>query len=125
MNIELLFIIGLTSLGIVGLTLIMFAKGVAGVSVSQITSYVAFILMIVSLGVLGYTHLILNPAILKTTLITYSVVTIILGIINVCEHITKQTWKHNVINFSVGASLTVIGFTMIYLIVSNNISALS
>ena len=125
MNIELLFIIGLTSLGIIGLTLIMFAKGVTNISVSQITSYVAFILMIVSLGVLGYTHLILNPAILKTTLITYSVVTIILGIINVCEHITKQTWKYNVINFSVGASLTVIGFTMIYLIVSNNISALS
>lgn len=125
MNIELLFIIGLTSLGIIGLTLIMFAKGVTNISVSQITSYVAFILMIVSLGVLGYTHLILNPAILKTTLITYSVVTIILGVINVCEHITKQTWKYNVINFSVGASLTVIGFTMIYLIVSNNISALS
>lgn len=125
MNIELIFITGLICLGIIGLTMSMFIKGITSVSVSQITGYIAGVLIMISLGVLGYTHLILNPAVLKTTLIIYAIVTITVGIINVCEHITKQTWKQNVINFSVGASLTVIGFSMIYLIVSNQVGALS
>lgn len=104
----------------------MFITGVSQTLVVKIINYITVVTMIIFLGIFAYTNLIVNPSDVKITFIIYSVVTILLGIINICETFINQKYDKEVENSICGISGLLIGISIsfIFLAISNSFSAL-
>lgn len=126
MNVGDLYMICMTFLWILTLMLIMFIMGVSQTLVVKIINYITVVTMIIFLGIFAYTNLIVNPSDIKTTFIIYSVVAIVLGIINIYETFINQGYDKEAENIICGISGLLIGISIsfIFLAVSNSFSAL-
>lgn len=127
MNVSDLYMICMTFLWILLLILIIFSTDVGQALVVTITNYITVIMMIVFLGIFAFTNLIVNPAGVKTTFVIYSVVAMVLGIINICETFINQKYEKEDENTICGISGLIIGMgiSFIFIAVSNIFSTLA
>lgn len=127
MNVSDLYMICMTFLWILLLILIIFSTDVGQALVVTITNYITVIMMMVFLGIFVFTNLIVNPAGVKTTFVIYSVVAMVLGIINICETFINQKYDKEDENTICGISGLIIGMgiSFIFIAVSNIFSTLA
>lgn len=127
MNVSDLYMICMTFLWILLLILIIFSTDVGQALVVTITNYITVIMMMVFLGIFAFTNLIVNPAGVKTTFVIYSVVAMVLGIINICETFINQKYDKEDENTICGISALIIGMgiSFIFIAVSNIFSTLA
>lgn len=127
MNVSDLYMICMTFLWILLLILIIFSTDVGQALVVTITNYITVIMMMVFLGIFAFTNLIVNPAGVKTTFVIYSVVAMVLGIINICETFINQKYDKEDENTICGISGLIIGMgiSFIFIAVSNIFSTLA
>lgn len=127
MNVSDLYVICMTFLWILLLILIIFSTDVGQALVVTITNYITVIMMMVFLGIFAFTNLIVNPAGVKTTFVIYSVVAMVLGIINICETFINQKYDKEDENTICGISGLIIGMgiSFIFIAVSNIFSTLA
>ena len=127
MNVSDLYMICMTFLWILLLILIIFSTDVGQELVVTITNYITVIMMMVFLGIFVFTNLIVNPAGVKTTFVIYSVVAMVLGIINICETFINQKYDKEDENTICGISGLIIGMgiSFIFIAVSNIFSTLA
>lgn len=126
MNVGDLYMICIMYLWILTLILIIFSTSVNQILIVKIINYITVVTMTIFLGILVFTNLIENPSDVKTTFIIYSVVAIVLGIINIYETFINQGYDKEAENIICGISGLLIGISIsfIFLAISNSFSAL-
>lgn len=126
MNVGILYMICIMYLWILTLILIIFSTSVNQILIVKIINYITVVTMTIFLGILVFTNLIENPSDVKTTFIIYSVVAIVLGIINIYETFINQGYDKETENVISGISGLLIGISISFIIlaISNSFSAL-